>query len=265
MSDKHTMPALVNQQTEDSCASFEWQWTQQTVWDSKRTFYRKLFESRGVWHDHYDGKIVADVGSGMGRLTWALAELTRAQEIISVELSPMSVAKQRSYITDPRVRIIQGDMATVKFKADVIHAAGVIQHTRDPLATLSNLIDNLTDGGELFISFYLRTFATQMLEPLRFVLSRLPKRVLWSLTPLLAPIFMVRRAGRESGFRTAMHTAYDWFGSHEFQYYFTDRQIRELFERCGIHPHNIIQIEKGLYKVRRGFFSLKLDDELRAF
>jgi SAM-dependent methyltransferase len=236
----------VTLQTEDSCASFEWQWTQRTV------------------HD-YNGKIVADVGSGMGRLTWALAEMTRAREIISVELSPMSVAKERAYITDPRVKILQADIATVKFKADVIQAAGVIQHTRDPYVTLGNLIDNLTEGGELFISFYLRTMATQMLQPLRLVLSRLPKRMLWSLTPLLGPLFMVRWAGRESGYKTAMHSAYDWFGSHEFQYYFTDRQIRRLFNQCGIHPHNVIQIAKGLYKVKKGVFPIMLEEELRAF
>lgn len=253
-------------QTEKSCESFEWQWTQRPVFDSSATLYRKLIHSRGVWHDFYDGKVVADAGSGNGRMTYAFAHLTKAKRILSVELSPKSIEKQRSYITDPRVEFLQGDIASVKFEADVIYCAGVIQHTRDPAATLKNLVGNLKDGGEIFVSFYMWTFATRALEPLRLVLSRLPKRLLWTLTPLLAPLFMVRAAGRESGFRNAMHTAYDWFGSHDYQYYFTTQKIHETFLQAGIHPQNLVRLgERGLYRARKGAFPLTLDEQLKEF
>jgi len=251
-------------QTEGSVASFGWEWTQQQVLETRATLYRKLFASRGVWCDHYDNKVIADVGSGMGRLTWAMAEMTKSKKIISVELSPEAVAKQLTYIKDPRVEIIQGDIAEVQFKADIIHCSGVIQHTADPLATLKNLINNLNDSGELMISFYLKTLTTQILEPLRFVLSRLPKELLWRLTPLLTPIFMLRKAGREGGIKNARHTAYDWFGSHQYQHYFTDSQIRSHFLKCGIDPNNILKISKGLYRVRKGKFP-DLDPEVLVF
>jgi SAM-dependent methyltransferase len=253
-------------QTEKSVESFEWQWTQRPVFDSDVTLYRKLIQSRGVWHDFYDGKVVADAGSGNGRMTYALARLTKAKRILSVELSPQSVAKQKGYIKDPRVEFIQGDIGAVRFRADVIYCAGVIQHTRDPVATLKNLVDNLNEGGEIFVSFYEKTFATRLLEPLRMILSRLPKRALWGLTPLLAPLFMVRAAGRESGFRNAMHTAYDWFGSHDFQYYFTPQTIHAAFAAAGIAPHNLMYLGiRGLYRARKGPFPLKLDPRLEEF
>lgn len=256
---------METKQTEASCDSFEWQWTMKQVFDSKKTLYRKLFESRGVWFDFYDGKIVADVGSGVGRFTWGLAEMTKAKKIISVELSPGSIEKQKSYIKDPRVEFVLGDMAQVKFNADVIFAAGVIQHTAVPIDTLKNLVTNLNEGGEILISFYLKTFTTMALEPLRFVLSRLPKKILWALSPFLAPLFMVRRAGRESGFKNAIHTVYDWFGSHACQYYFTDKQIRDYFVKCGIEPNNILCISKGLYRARKGDFPVNLDDTVIPF
>ncbi len=253
-------------QSTQSCESFEWQWTEERVWDSEATLYRKIFEAMGVWHDFYDGKVVADVGSGMGRFTWALAHFTKARRIISVELSPKSVAKQRSYITDPRVEFMNADIAAVRFTADVIYCAGVIQHTQDPAQTLKNLIGNLNEGGELFVSFYQKTLATRALEPLRMVLSRLPRKVLWLLTPLLAPLFMVRKEGRESGFRTAMHTAYDWFGSHEFQHYFTPAQIDRCFVDAGIHPRNVLKVgRRGPYRARKGEFPLTLQTELMPF
>ncbi|MCS6777927.1 MAG: class I SAM-dependent methyltransferase [Chloroherpetonaceae bacterium] len=248
-----------------SVESFGWQWTQRKVYDTRRELYRKLCTSRGVWYDYYDGKVVADVGSGNGRFTYALALLTKAKEILSVELSPEALENQKRHINDPRVTFIQGDAATVKFKADVIYAAGFIQHTADPLATLKNLIDNLNDDGEILISFYKVTLMTRLLEPLRSVLKRLPKKTLWSLTPLLGWIFYLRKSSRALGYINARHTAYDWFGSHEYQYYFTDAQIRDYFQQCGIHPNNVLHVSGGLYRARKGDFPLQLDDELITF
>lgn len=254
-----------NGQDTASVESFGWQWTERQVVGTTREFYRMIFSSRGIWYDHFDGKIVADVGSGMGRFTWALAQMTKAHKIISVELSPAAAGKQRDYITDPRVEFVQGDLASARFEADAIVCAGVIQHVAQPEAAIRNLLGNLRDGGELFISFYLKTPVTLGLEPLRMVLKRLPKEALWALTPLLAPIFMVRRDGRALGFKTAMHTAYDWFGGHAYQHYFRDREIPELFARCSVPRESIIRISKGLYRVRKGELPLHLDDTMLFF
>lgn len=253
--------ALPNGKAQDMATveSFAWEFTERSVYETPGTLYRKLFESRGVWFDHYDGKVVADVGSGGGRFTWAFANLTKAREIISVELSEASLEKQREYILDERVRFLQGDMAVVKFSADVIFAAGVIQHTRDPAATLKNLVGNLNEGGEIFVSFYMRTAATRTLEPARTVLKRVPKQALWAISPLLAPLFMVHPEGREGGFRNAVHTAYDWFGSHSYQHYLSEVEIESAFAAAGVHPRNVIRIDKGLYKARRGTFPLEVD------
>jgi hypothetical protein len=53
-------------QTQQSVDSFGWQWTQQQVIDSTRTFHRRLFKDCGIWTDHLNGKVVADVCSGGG-------------------------------------------------------------------------------------------------------------------------------------------------------------------------------------------------------
>lgn len=42
------METKQTKQTVDTCNSFEWEWTEKQVFESKKTFYRKLFESRGV-------------------------------------------------------------------------------------------------------------------------------------------------------------------------------------------------------------------------
>lgn len=252
-------------QSQKSVDSFGWQWTEQTVIDSLRTFHRRLFSDCGIWTDYLDGKVVADICSGNGRHVWALSKLSNPSKLISVELAEKAVALQQKFFEgSDTVDVLQGDAMHVKLQADFIYMIGAIQHVSSPEDTLRNIIGCLRDKGELVVSFYLKTPTTLMLEPIRAITKRLPKSILWLLAPLLAPIFMVRKAGREMGFINARHTAYDWFGSHEFQRYFTESEVLELFIECGIDRTNIIRLQKGLYKVRRGP-GANVDDEIHAF
>ena len=252
-------------QTQQSVDSFGWQWTQQQVIDSTRTFHRRLFKDCGIWTDHFDGKIVADVCSGGGRHIWAIRQLANPKKLISVELAQDAVNYQRQLFAGIEdIEIIQGDAATVEFQADFIYLIGAIQHTADPEGVLKRMVANLNDRGELVVSFYMVTPATMALEPIRWVTKRLPKKVLWWLSPLLAPLFMVRKAGREMGFANARHTAYDWFGSHEYQRYFREAEILEMFRSNEIDDTNVIKLQKGLYKIRKGR-GAAVDDEIHAF
>lgn len=129
-------------QSQDSVKSFGWQWTQQSVVDCTRTFYRRLFKDAGSWSDHHDGKVIAYVCSGNGRHVWALSQLTKAQRIISVELSHAAVEHQkRFFAADPRVALYEGDVAEVEFQADFIYLVGAIQHTSDPPCVLQRAIE----------------------------------------------------------------------------------------------------------------------------
>jgi SAM-dependent methyltransferase len=202
------------------------------------------------------------VGSGNGRHTWALARLTNAKKLISVELAREAVRVQRSYLLDPRIEIIEADAADANFKADVIFMLGFIQHVADPLAVLRRQIQNLNDGGELIVSFYMRTPTTVTLEPVRWVTKRLPKRILWAVSPLLVLPFIVRKVSREHGLKNARHTAYDWFGSHQYQRYFTEPEIDRLLRESGIHENNVLKLAKGRYRVRKGIFGSDLSDEV---
>lgn len=252
-------------QSQKSVESFGWQWSQQTMFETTRMFYRRLFSDMKIWIDHHDGKVIADVGSGTGHHTWALAQLTKAREIVSVELADDAVAVQRRTLTDPRIRIIHADAEFAEFKADFIYMCGFIQHTARPLNVLKRHIENLNEGGELAVSFYMWTPATIAMEPVRYVTRRLPKRLLWLISPVLALPFIVRKTGRELGLRNARLTAYDWFGSHSYQKYFTESEILGCFAQCGIVSENVMKLARGLYRVRKGAFAGTLSDEIHLF
>lgn len=137
-------------QSQKSVESFGWQWSEQVVVDTTRTFYRRLFSDMKIWSDYLDGKVIADVGSGNGRHVWALSRLTKAKEIISVELADDAIAvQQRTLGEDPRVKIIHSDAEKAVFKADFIYMVGFIQHTERPISVLKRQIENLNEGGEL--------------------------------------------------------------------------------------------------------------------
>ena len=190
-------------QSQESVESFGWEWTERTVTDSTRTAFHRLFKDLGLWHDCHDGKVVAAVCSGNGKHIWALSRLTKAKKIISVELSrPAADYQRRKFAGDPLIKTIQGDAVQVEFAADFIYLFCAIQHTADPLRILKRMFDNLNDHGELLVTFYMVTPATMMLEPIRQVLKRLPKEVLWSVAVVFAPIFMARKAGAKPGLKT---------------------------------------------------------------
>jgi hypothetical protein len=51
-------------QSQESIEFLGWECTERTVIDSTRTAYHWLFRDMGLWHDHHDGKVVADVCFG---------------------------------------------------------------------------------------------------------------------------------------------------------------------------------------------------------
>jgi 2-polyprenyl-3-methyl-5-hydroxy-6-metoxy-1,4-benzoquinol methylase len=200
-----------------------------------------------------------------GRHIWAIRQLAKPKKLISVELAQDAVNCQRQLFAGMQnIEVIQGDVAIVEFQADFIYMVGAIQHTADPEGVLKRMVANLNDRGELVVSFYMVTPATMALEPIRWVTKRLPKQVLWWLSPLLAPLFMVRKTGREMGFANARHTSYDWFGSHEYQSYFREAEILDMFRSNGIDDTNVIKLQKGLYKIRKGQ-GASVNDAIHAF
>lgn len=258
----------MTEQAPDTVDSFGWQWTQQTVRDSLRNFHRRLFLDFCIFSDHHDGKTIAYFGGGNGRHPWALGKIANPKKIISVELAPASIAAQRRILTDERYEIVQGDMAQVSVKADFIYLVGVIQHTASLEATLRNAWDCLNEDGELVVSFYLWTPSTVVLEPIRQVMKRLPRKLAWAMAHLLAPIFMVRKVGREAGYMNAVHTAFDWNGSHSYQHYSTKRSVAALFETVGIDPRCVQRLpNKGNYRLKKypPATVARLDDEYYYF
>jgi len=98
---------------------------------------------------------VLECGCGAGRFTEVL--LTQGASVASVDLSGAVEANARNFPIGENHHIAQADILALPFEPesfDVVLCLGVVQHTRDPEATIRALYDQVAPGGSLVLDHY---------------------------------------------------------------------------------------------------------------
>jgi SAM-dependent methyltransferase len=137
---------------------------------------------------------VLEAGCGPGHHTRLVAP--HCAHITAVDLNTADLAEGAAG-TLANVDAVKGDIATMSFAQpfDVVFSVGVIHHTDDPDATVTNLKRLVAPGGRLILWVYAEegNFLTRWLVelPRRLFLRHLPSRglewVAWFLTILVYP------------------------------------------------------------------------------
>ena len=145
---------------------------------------------------------VLEAGCGAGRFTEVLLGLPGAA-VTSTDLSSAVEPNQVNFPQSPQHRILQCDINHFPFHAeqyDVVICLGVIQHTRDPERTITDLYRQVKPGGWLVIDHYTHSlslytrFGEHLLRP---VLKRLdPARGMVVTKALTRWFFPLHRAAR---------------------------------------------------------------------
>jgi 2-polyprenyl-3-methyl-5-hydroxy-6-metoxy-1,4-benzoquinol methylase len=109
-----------------------------------------------------EGRRLLDLGSGSGLFSLAARRL--GAEVVSVDYDPESVAcgeelRRRYRPEDDRWGVFEGSALDREFLGslgsfDVVYSWGVLHHTGDMWSALSNVVDLVAPGGQLFISIY---------------------------------------------------------------------------------------------------------------
>jgi len=136
-----------------------------------------------------ESKWVLDAGCGAGRFTDVIAQ--NGANVIAVDLSLAVDACQRNCVDIEQsgrgaVQVIQGDILNLPFKQgqfDLVHCAGVIQHTPDPEKTILHIASQLKPGGQLFFNFYEKSLSAK-LQLIKYFLRRFTPG--WSISTLEA-------------------------------------------------------------------------------
>lgn len=228
---------------------FEWQWDHTPRTETDLVF--RVFEKPNISKDFFKGKLVLDMGCGAGLQTRTMAQYGAI--VIGVDLSDAVLAAYRNNSTlSDRICIARADIFRLPFAKetfDYVYCEGVLQHTKDPRVAFHQLVRYVKPGGQIFATFYTRRegkIAPFLLfrQPIRLILSRLPKKVCWYLCwlsiplnkiPLLKHFFrktIVLYDKRNPSNKATWCLNYDFYGPHKYQFYFRPSEILDIWKNA---------------------------------
>ena len=171
---------------------------------SKNRLKRCLGEDLWQKLQQQDRVEILETGCGAGRFTEVLLALPAAS-VTSTDLSAAVEPNQINCPQSDRHRIIQCDINALPFdreQYDIVVCIGVIQHTKSPEQTITDLYKQVKPGGWLVIDHYTHNLSrytkvsSLLLRPL---LKRLPPRLGIAVTERITNIFFpLHRAVRRS-------------------------------------------------------------------
>jgi SAM-dependent methyltransferase len=189
--------------TESYTESFGLQWRMfsrvQLDTPELRDSERRLRQETGLESSAIQGKIVLEVGCGMGRF---LDVVTRegAGLAVGLDLSRAVDAAATNVGTRPNCLIVQGDLFRPPFAPgsfDVVYSIGVLHHTPSARNAFKALVPLVKPGGGVAISVYERSIGRGPLweinmlrrRAFRLVTKRLPRRLLLWWSRFAVPVF----------------------------------------------------------------------------
>jgi SAM-dependent methyltransferase len=146
--------------------------------------------------EELNGKTIADIGSGTGRIVGMLLDAD-ASHVYAIEPAEGAFQKMKTNVSEmPRgdqVTCInaRGDDWQVTAPVDYVFSIGVIQFIVDPSTTLSRAYDNLKPGGEIFLWLYSHEgneVYLNFIRPLRKLTTKLPH---FMLTAVIAALYAI--------------------------------------------------------------------------
>ncbi|MDD5431437.1 MAG: class I SAM-dependent methyltransferase [Candidatus Omnitrophica bacterium] len=178
---------IINKKTEKTAKSFghEWNYYSEKLGPLKDKF---LIDIPPIQEDFFKGKVVLDVGCGMGRLTKLSAQYGAA-EVFACDISESVEAAYRYVGNLPNVHVIRADLNKLPFSEnfDFIYSLGVIHHTSDRFRSFSSISSHLKPGGTIAIWVYAKEgnmVLRYLIAPIQFITRKLSFPIKHSLAVL---------------------------------------------------------------------------------
>jgi SAM-dependent methyltransferase/uncharacterized protein YbaR (Trm112 family) len=256
-------------QPRETVASFGFQWTRETRPRSASDLEYRVLTKCGVDRSFFHCKLVLDAGCGAGLQACFMASL--GATVVALDLSDAVSAAVANARDLPSVHVVQGDLTRPPFAPgtfDFVYSEGVLHHTPDPATSFRTLARLVKPGGHIAAGFYGRrergvTPFLVLRTPLRAVVSRLPRRLVWWLTALSMPlnaIPVLNRVLRKTvlvydprnpGARATWCTNYDFYGPHRYQHYLKPSEIAALWHDPALALVEHVEGAGGFRRARR--------------
>jgi 2-polyprenyl-3-methyl-5-hydroxy-6-metoxy-1,4-benzoquinol methylase len=243
---------------------FQWQVFRQTQLDSESSRRSELDFRRRTGFEPEDlaGKLVLDVGCGMGR--FAEVATRWGARVVGVDLSVAAEVAEEN-LKGRQAIFFQADLFHLPFAResfDYIYSLGVLHHTPDCKAAFEALPGLLKPGGRIAIWLYSRYNRWYKMSDLyRKLTRRMPPRLLHNLCYGVVPLYGAHRVLRKiplvgraaSGFLAYMVPmsfnpdrkwrvldTFDWY-SPWYQSKHTYEEVFRWFEACGLENLRVIE------------------------
>lgn len=259
--------------------SFSYQWGQfsKTLLHSERHSPEKTF-TRTTGFDLPDlaGKVVLDVGVGMGRHAGTVAKV--GDIVIGIDLS-FSVDVARENLQEfEHAHLVQADVFSLPFRDgvfDCIYSIGILHHTHDCRAAFLNLVPLLREDGQIGIWVYSQAKSKtedRANRMWRSMTTRMPRKLLMSLcsaatavsyaksVPLVHPVlkYLLPRivwdavpiVSNRKRFSERWLDTFDWY-SPRYQSRHTYPDVIHWFKEAGLTDINVTEKEVSVRGSRR--------------
>jgi ubiquinone/menaquinone biosynthesis C-methylase UbiE len=263
-------------QTEASVDAFGFLWRWIENMRSQADLRMRVLDRYDVTAEDFLNKLVLDAGAGAGDQSQFILE--HGGLVVSIDLSSsIDVVASKLRMNENWVGV-QGGVTALPFpdsQFEIVYGEGVIQHTRDSVQTIRELLRVLRPGGMILASHYVklrpgtrmhrlrRLFTNAYYGWLRRRLSSMDRYKVLLATGALAALSYVPLLGtllRKTGtamyydlmpdFRTTWANTFDVYGDFSYQRYITPEEFLAYFE--GIENVEIVlAATPGCVKARR--------------
>jgi|GEM_PF-4069120 len=262
-------------QAEASVDAFGFLWRWIGNMRSQADLRMRVLDRYGVTPEDFADKLVLDAGAGAGDQSRFILECDGA--VVSIDLSSAIDVVASKLRMNANWVGVQGDVTALPFpdsQFEVVYSEGVIQHTRDSVQTIRELLRVLRPGGTILASHYVklhprtrmhrmrRVFTNAYYGWLRRTLSSMDRYKALCATGVLAALSYVpllRVLLRKTGtamyydlmpdFRTTWANTFDVYADFRYQRYVTPEEFRAYFE--AIENVEIVLATPGCVKARR--------------
>jgi SAM-dependent methyltransferase len=222
----------------------------------------------GLKPEDLEGKLVLDVGCGMGR--FAEVATRWGARVAGIDLSAAAEVAARN-LADREFVALQADVFTLPFAPesfDYIYSMGVLHHTPDCEKAFKTLPQYLKPGGGIAIWLYsgynkwyrfsdiYRKFTHRMSAPVLLAVLRVAVPLFYWLDrglraiplagrPLAGLIHHVFPVNRHPNAEMRVLDTFDWY-SPKYQSKHTYEQVFRWFEDCGLKDLNVGELSIGV-------------------
>lgn len=252
-------PAGGDLQPEATVESFGWQWTWNSNMRSEQDLQMRVTDRFGLRADEFRGCVILDAGAGAGDQSAYL--IRHGADVVSVDLSAAIDVVSRKLRMHPNWVGVQGDVTALPFASDqfdMVYCEGVIQHTRDSVATTRELCRVVRPSGRVLAAHYTQRRARGLIRRairkvrqgyydfLRGRLSRMERFKLLFLCGVFAALAYVPLLGRfvrwsgtalyydlMNDFKTTWTNTYDYYGTHAYQRVIPPEEFWSYFDDAG--------------------------------